>query len=87
MANVILTDIEVAAEKLLSIFTKAQKAEPQVLAAMGVLAGAVDKALTDAATATANPAELVLALPTDISDVKAVWPAVKNFLSTLGIKL
>ena len=87
MANVVLTDIELAAEKLLSIFSKTQKAAPAALAALGVLAAGVDKALSDVAAGAAAPATLTLSLPSDIGDIKAVWPEVVSFLSTLGIKL
>jgi thiamine monophosphate kinase len=87
MASVILGDVELAAEKLLSIFTKASKAAPSVLAAIGVLAAGVDKALSDVAAGAANPATLSVTLPSDVSDLKAVWPEVKTFLATLGIKL
>lgn len=80
-------DVELAAEKLLSIFTKAQKAAPSVLAALGVLAASVDTALNDVAAGAQNPTSLILNLPTDIADIKAVWPEVKTFLGTLGIKV
>jgi hypothetical protein len=92
MANVLADvekGIEVGAEtllKFLNIGTKAAtSAGPSVIAGLGVLAGAVDKALTDVAEGAASPATLVLALPSDIADLKAVWPAVTAFLKTLGI--
>lgn len=87
MANVVLTDIELAAEKLLSIFSKAQKAAPAALAALGVLAAGIEKALADTETAASNPATLTISLGSDVSDIKAVWPEVASFLGTLGIKL
>ena len=87
MANVILADVEIAAEKLLSVFTKAQKAAPAVLAGIGVLAAGIDKALADVEAGAAAPATLAISLPSDIADIKAVWPEIKTFLSTLGIKL
>jgi thiamine monophosphate kinase len=87
MANVILTDIELDAEKLLSIFTKAQKAAPAALAALGVLATGIDKALSDVAAGAANPTTLTISLNSDATDIKAVWPEVVAFLGTLGIKL
>lgn len=87
MANIVLTDIELAAEKLLSIFSKAQKAAPAALAALGVLATGIEKALADTETAAANPATLTISLGTDVADIKAVWPEVSSFLGTLGIKL
>lgn len=92
MANVLLTigkDIEVAAEDALKFISgasaKTTAAGPSVIAGLGVLAGAVDKALADVAAGAASPVTLVLALPSDIADLKAVWPAVTAFLKTLGI--
>jgi hypothetical protein len=83
--------VEVAAEDLLSWVGKANTATsnngPGALAALGVLAAAIDKALTDVAAGAATPATLPLAIPGDISDVKAVWPDIKAFLVTLGIKV
>ena len=94
MANVLVNiekGVEVAAEDLLkwvgAANAKVQSGGPAAIAGLGVLAGAVDKALTDAGTAAANPTTLILSLPTDISDIKAVWPAAKSFLATLGIKV
>lgn len=94
MANILVSigkDIEVAAGDLLKWVTTgattAEKLGPGALAGLGVLAGAVEKALVDAATAASNPATLVLNLGSDIEDIKAVWPDLKAFLQTLGVKI
>jgi hypothetical protein len=79
--------IEVAAEDVLRFITGAQMKAPAAVAALGVLAGGIDAALTVVATAAENPTTLVVNLPTDIADIRLVWPEVKTFLGTLGIKL
>lgn len=87
----VLTTIEADASKVLKWITgeasKVESAGPAVLAGLGTLAGAVEKALADTAGAAANPASLLLTLGTDVSDFKAVWPDIKAFLATLGIKV
>lgn len=84
-------DIEIAAEDLLKIVTKGASvttaAGPGALAAFGVLAEGVEKALGDTATAAANPAQLVISLPSDIADFKTVWADAKLVLATLGVKV
>jgi hypothetical protein len=94
MANIFLNiekGIEVGAEDLLKFVnlanSKTASGGPGAIAALGVLAGSVDKALTDVATGAANPTTLVLSLPSDVTDIKAVWPAAKSLLATLGIKI
>jgi hypothetical protein len=94
VANIFLKigkGIEVAAEDLLGFTQKgnatAQGASPAVLAALGVLASGVEKALTDTAGAAANPILGLVEAPAEIADFKAVWPEVKSFLATLGIKV
>lgn len=90
MANVILKigkEIEVAAEDLLKWVTHAEKAAPPVLAALGVLAGGVTKALADVATGAGNPASLALNLGGDIEDFKAVWPEAVKFFESFGVKV
>lgn len=93
MGNIFVTigkDIEVAAEDLLKWVTKgastAEKASPGVLAALGVLASAVEKGLTDVAQAAAAPLNIALDVQT-VANLAAVWPDVKSFLVTLGIKV
>jgi hypothetical protein len=79
--------IEVAAEDVLKFISGAQTKAPAAVAALGVLAGGIETALTAVGNTAANPTTLVLNLPTDIADIKSVWPEVKTFLGTLGIKL
>lgn len=93
MANFLVTigkDVTVGAEDLFNWITgankKIQTAGPQVISALGVLAGAITKAISDVEEAATNPASLVLSLGTDINDMKAVWPDVLKFFETLGIK-
>ena len=80
--------IEIAAEDALKWLTganKALKAAPQVVAALATLIGAVEKPLSELAGAAANP----LNIAPDIQaakDLEAVWPEVKAFLVTLGVK-
>jgi hypothetical protein len=90
MANIIVDaakGLEIAAVDLLNFTKKVNAGGPSALAAAGVLFGAVDKALADGAAAAANPTTLVLNLGTDVADIKAVWPAAKQLIATLGIKL
>lgn len=94
MANILINvekGVGVAAEDLLKFLNLANKtansAAPGVVAGFGVLAGALDKVLGDTAAAAANPAQVILALPVDVADLKAVWPAMKTFLATLGVKV
>ena len=82
MASVLLNiekGIEVAAEDALSFITganaKVQTGGPGAIAGLGVLLGAVEKALADAAAVSANPASLTLTFGSDVKDIEAVWPA------------
>jgi hypothetical protein len=86
IVTVVLKDTEVAAEKVLSFLAKTEKAEPQVIAALGVLLGAVGTAVTSVQGAAAAPLNVQLDQAT-FADIKAVWPDVKAFAATLGIKL
>jgi len=87
----LIKTLEADAAKVLHFLIGAEQkiatVEPKVVAALGVLAGGVETALTDAAAVAANPTSIVLNLGTDITDFKAVWPEVKAFLETLGIKV
>lgn len=94
MANILMTigkDIEVGAEDLLKWVTNGTAAvsgaSPSVLAALGTLAGGVEKALSDTASAASNPLAALVDAPAELADLKAVWPEVKTFLGTLGIKV
>ncbi len=79
--------IEVGAADLLKLVGKAQTAGPSVLAALGVLASGITTSLTEIESA-AGASGLNIALDTQtLADLKAVWPEVKAFLLTLGIKI
>jgi hypothetical protein len=53
--------------------------------ALATLVSAVDKPLIELSGAVANPLNIALDFQT-ASDLKAVWPDVKTFLGTLGVK-
>lgn len=92
MANILVNiekGIEIAAEDALKWLTGANKAltaAPQVIAALATLVGAVEKPLAELAGAAANPLNIALDIQT-ARDLEAVWPDVKKFLATLGVKL
>ena len=92
MANILVNiekGIEVAAEDILKWLTGANKvinAAPNVIAALATLIGAVEKPLLDVAGVAANPLNIALDVQT-VQDLKAVWPEVQKFLSTMGVKL
>jgi hypothetical protein len=92
MANILVNiekGIEIGAEDALKWLTgagKAMHAAPQVVAALATLVGAVEKPLSDLAGAAVNPLNIPLDIQT-VSDLKTVWPDVKAFLGTLGVKL
>lgn len=79
--------IEIGAEDLLKLVGTAQKVAPGVLAAVGILAGGVTKALTDVEGAAASSGLNIALDEQTLTDLKAVWPQVKAFLLTLGIKI
>ena len=91
MANILVNiekGIEIAAEDALRWLGKAQTtltAAPGVIAALATLISAVDKPLVDIAGVAANPLNIVLDVQT-VTDLKGVWPQVKTFLGTLGVK-
>jgi hypothetical protein len=91
MANILVNfqkGIEIGAEdalKWLSGADKAMKATPAVVAALATLIGAVEKPITEVAAVAANPLNIPLDIQT-VQDLKAVWPDVKTFLTTLGVK-
>jgi hypothetical protein len=92
MANVLVSiekGIEIGAEDALKWLTGANKAlhaAPAVVAALAALLGAIEKPLVDMAGVASNPLNIILDVQT-ATDVKAVWPQVKDFLSSMGIKL
>jgi hypothetical protein len=91
MANILVSiekGILIGAEDALKWLGKAQgaiKAAPVVIAALATLAAAVEKPLIDLSVVTANPLNIPLDFQT-AADLKAVWPEVKAFLETLGVK-
>jgi hypothetical protein len=91
MANILVNvekGIEIAAADALKWLGKAQttlSAAPGVVAALATLISAVDKPITEVAAAAANPLNIALDIQT-VNDLKAVWPEVKAFLGTLGVK-
>jgi len=91
MANILVNiekGIEIGAEDVLKWLTGANKAlhaAPAVVAALATLVVAVEKPIAELAGAAANPLNIALDLQT-AKDLKAVWPEVKQFLSTLGVK-
>ena len=91
MANIFINlekGIEIGAEDALKWLTgagKALNAAPEVVAALAILIGALDKPLADIAGAAANPLNIALDIQT-VNDLKAAWPAVKQFLVSLGVK-
>jgi hypothetical protein len=91
MANILVNiekGIEIGAEDVLKWLTGANKAlhaAPEVVAALATLIGAFEKPLADISGAAANPLNIALDIQT-VNDLKATWPAVKEFLSSLGIK-
>ena len=92
MANIMVNiekGIEIGAEDALKWLTgasKALKAAPQVVAALATLIGAVEKPISELAGVAANPLNIALDIQT-AQDLKAVWPDVKEFLTSLGVKL
>jgi hypothetical protein len=93
MANILVNlehGIEVGASDVLKFLTNTEavisKAEPGVVAALGVLLGATETALQSLSQTSANPLSIVLDAAT-LKDIEAVWPAVISFAGTLGIKL
>lgn len=94
MASVLVNiekGVEIAAEDLFQWVTKANnglsKDSPAAIPALGTILGAVGKAIADASGAAANPAQLIITLPQDVADYKAVWADIVAFAATVGIKL
>ena len=91
MANILVNiekGIEIGAEdalKWLSGANKSLQAAPAVVAALATLIGAVEKPLTELAGAASNPLNIALDVQT-VGDLRAVWPEVHQFLTTLGVK-
>lgn len=92
IASVVIGDVEVAAEKVLGwlgdagkVLTKAESVEPQVVAALGTLLGAVGTAIAETVADTQVPSFALSAEA--FAAIKACWPDIKAFAATLGVKL
>ena len=91
MANILVSiekGIEIGAEdalKWLAGANKALTATPQVVAALATLIAALEKPLADGAAAAQAPVNIALDIRT-VQDLKATWPAVKQFLASFGVK-
>jgi hypothetical protein len=91
MANILVNiekGIEIGAEDALKWLTGAGrplKAAPRVIVALAVLVAALEQPLLDAEVAAAHPLNIPLDIQT-AADLKAVWPEVKAFLVSLGVK-
>ena len=91
MANILLNiekGIEVGAEDALKWLGKAHSAlsaAPAVVAALATLVSAMERPLTELSAVAVNPLNIPLDIQT-AEDLKAVWPDVKTFLGTLGVK-
>ncbi len=91
MASILVSiekGIQIGAEdalKWIAGTNRAFKAAPSVIAALGTLIGSLDKPISDLAAAAANPLNISIDIQT-AQDLKTVWPDVKQFLTTLGVK-
>jgi hypothetical protein len=91
MANILVSiekGIEIGAEDALKWLTGAGKvlhAAPAAITALAILAGAIEKPLSELAGAASNPLNIPLDIETAM-DLKAAWPEVKTFLGSLGVK-
>ncbi len=80
--------IEIGAEDALKWLTGANKAlhtAPEVVAALATLIAAIEKPLADISGVAANPLNIALDIQT-VNDLKAAWPAVREFLTSMGVK-
>jgi hypothetical protein len=91
VANILVNvekGIEIGAGDALKWLTGADKAlhaAPAAIAALAVLVAVMEKPLAELAGAIANPLNIPLDIET-AADLKAAWPEVKQFLSSLGVK-
>jgi len=93
MGNIFVTigkDVEIGAEDLLKWVTSGAStiavATPGALAAFGLLMSCVESALVDVTGVVENPLNIALDVATVASLIK-VWPDLKAFLATLGVKV
>lgn len=93
MANILVNiekGVEVGAGDLLKFMSGAQSkltAAPQVIAALGVVLGAVNAAVVSAEGAAASSGLNIALDEATLAEIKALWPDVVKFLATLGIKV
>lgn len=91
MANILVSiekGIEVGCTDVLKWIAGAGKvisAAPAVIAALGTLVSALDKPVSELAAAAQNPLNIELDIQT-VKDLNAVWPEVRQFITTLGVK-
>lgn len=96
MANIVVNiehGLEIAAEDVLKVvpflnktITAAEKLEPGVVAALGVLLGAVSSALANVAAAAGQPLNVQIDSQA-LSALESVWPDVVAFAKAIGINL
>lgn len=91
MANILVSiekGIEIGAEDALKWLIGAGKAlyaAPAAIAALAVMAAALEKPLAELASAAESPLNISLDIQA-ANDLKAAWPEVKAFLKSLGVK-
>ena len=91
MANILVNvekGIELAAGDVLKWLGKAHgviAAAPTVIAALATLVTAVERPLVELSGVASNPLNIALDIQT-ANDLKAVWPDVKKFLESFGVK-
>jgi hypothetical protein len=91
MANILVNlekGVELAAEDALKWFGGIRAvvtAAPGVVAALATLATAVERPLIELSGVATNPLNIALDIQT-ANDLKVVWPDVKKFLESLGVK-
>jgi hypothetical protein len=92
MANIFVSiekGIEIGAQDALKWLTGASKAlsiAPTVVAALGTLFGQLETPIADFTAAAVNPLNISLDVQT-VNDLKAVWPDIQQFLTSIGVKL
>jgi hypothetical protein len=85
--KIMFEDVEVAAEKVLSFTAKVGKSTPAAVAGLGIVLGAVDKAVVDVSSAAGSSGLNISLDAQSWADIKPIWPDVKALAATLGIKL
>lgn len=91
MANILVSiekGIEIGAEDALKWLARANTsltAAPTVVAGLATLISSLEKPLSDISAAATTPLNIALDVQT-ARDLKAVWPDLKQFLTTVGVK-